>query len=134
MLREKGFKATPQRLAIYESLLKSKKHPNAEMLFNDLQPQYPTMSLATVYKAVDVLAKLDIVKVLNVNEDSFRYDADISDHVHIKCTVCNTVENICGIELVDILKEAQSKSGYNIVGNQIHFFGICPSCSSAAES
>ena len=134
MLREKGFKATPQRLAIYEALLKSKKHPTAEMLFTDLQPQYPTMSLATVYKTVDVLARLDVIRVLNINEDAFRYDAEIKDHVHIKCTVCNTVEDIPHIELDKLLEEAQHKSGYKIASNQIHFFGVCPNCSSAVKN
>ena len=49
LLRDKGFKVTPQRLAIYSALAATKAHPSAEMIYNELQPVYPTMSLATVY-------------------------------------------------------------------------------------
>ena len=85
LLREKGFKVTPQRLAIYSALSGTKEHPSAEMLFNQLQPHYPTMSLATVYKTIEILRELELVQVLNTGEDSFRYDADTSNHPHIRC-------------------------------------------------
>ena len=85
LLREKGFKVTPQRLAIYSALSGTKEHPSAEMHFNQLQPHYPTMSLATVYKTIEILRELELVQVLNTGEDSFRYDADTSNHPHIRC-------------------------------------------------
>ena len=44
ILREKGFKVTPQRLAIYKILMETSKHPTAEVIFGELQSQYPTMS------------------------------------------------------------------------------------------
>ena len=49
LLRERGYKVTPQRLAVYEALADETWHPNAEMLFNKLQPKFPAMSFATVY-------------------------------------------------------------------------------------
>ena len=48
VLRQNGYKVTPQRLAVYEALSKTKEHPSAEMLFATLQPNYPSMSFATV--------------------------------------------------------------------------------------
>ena len=59
LLRDKGFKVTPQRLAIYQVLANTKEHPSAEMIFNQLQPSYPTMSLATVYKTVEILREIE---------------------------------------------------------------------------
>ena len=44
LLRERGYKVTPQRLAVYEALADETWHPNAEMLFNKLQPKFPAMS------------------------------------------------------------------------------------------
>ena len=66
LLREKGFKVTPQRLAVYDVLSRTKAHPNAETIYNKLQPNYPTMSLATVYKTLDILSEIGLVQVLNV--------------------------------------------------------------------
>ena len=54
LLRQQGFKVTPQRIAVYSVLANSKEHPNAEMIYNQLKPMYPTMSLATVYKTVEI--------------------------------------------------------------------------------
>ena len=58
LLRQNGYKVTPQRLAVYEALANTKQHPSAEMLFGTLQPKYPSMSFATVYKTVEILNKL----------------------------------------------------------------------------
>ena len=49
LLREKGLKVTPQRIAVYNMLLGTTAHPNAEMIYKTLEPTNPTMSLATVY-------------------------------------------------------------------------------------
>ena len=58
VLRNSGFKVTPQRLAVYEALANTKAHPNAELLYNELRPKYPSMSFATVYKTVEILNEL----------------------------------------------------------------------------
>ncbi len=128
LLRENGFKVTPQRLAVYEYLSKTKEHPNAEALFNQLQPQYPTMSLATVYKTIEILSQLGLVKILNTGEDSFRYDADISDHAHVKCKHCNKVEDVPDLLFSDMVNFAEQKTGYEVDSKQIYFYGKCPSC------
>ena len=94
LLRSNGFKVTPQRLAVYEALANTKEHPNAEMIFNGLQATYPTMSLATVYKTIDILHEIGLVQILNAGEDSFRYDADVSEHAHIRCVECGRVDDV----------------------------------------
>ena len=76
LLRERGYKVTPQRLAVYEALSDETWHPNAEMLFRKLQPKFPAMSFATVYKTVEILHDIKAIQVLNTGEDSFRYDAE----------------------------------------------------------
>ena len=50
ILREKGLKVTPQRIAVYNMLRSTTQHPNAETIYKTLEPANPTMSLATVYK------------------------------------------------------------------------------------
>ena len=49
IFREKKLKLTPQRLAVYKYLMSTNEHPSAEIIYKSLQPEYPTMSLATVY-------------------------------------------------------------------------------------
>ena len=64
MLREKGLKVTPQRIAVYNMLCHTVEHPNAEMIYKTLEPDHPTMSLATVYKTLDAFKHLGLVQEL----------------------------------------------------------------------
>ena len=91
LLREKGLKVTPQRIAVYNMLLGTTAHPNAEMIYKTLEPTNPTMSLATVYKTLDFFKQLGLVQELNVGESSSRYDAVVRCHPHTVCRKKNTV-------------------------------------------
>lgn len=134
MLREKGFKVTPQRLAIYNYLSSTKAHPNAEMIFNDLQPLYPTMSLATVYKTMEILREIGLVQVLNLGEDSFRYDAYTTNHPHVRCMGCGRVDDIDDIQAGSFAAEVASATKYKLTGQQFYFFGYCPECQKQQEN
>jgi Fur family peroxide stress response transcriptional regulator len=129
LLRDKGFKVTPQRLAIYQVLANTKAHPSAEMIFTQLQPSYPTMSLATVYKTIEILKEIGLVQILNVGEDSFRYDANINSHCHICCMSCGRVDDLEGIDSDDFVAKVADKTEYQLSGQQFYFYGVCPECS-----
>ena len=133
LLRDRGFKVTPQRLAIYDVLSKTKAHPSAEMIFNELQPLYPTMSLATVYKTIEILRELDLIQVLNVGEDSFRYDAVTYSHPHVSCCKCGRVEDVMGIDAKDFIDTVASHTSYKLTGQQFYFYGVCTECQKAEK-
>ena len=128
VLRQNGYKVTPQRLAVYEALSKTKEHPSAEMLFATLQPNYPSMSFATVYKTVEILNKLGLIQIINTGEDSFRYDADISEHSHIQCSSCGRVDDVPDLNDSAVIKKVEEFSGYNVDKHQFYFFGTCGEC------
>lgn len=130
LLRERGYKVTPQRLAVYEALADETWHPNAEMLFNKLQPKFPAMSFATVYKTVEILHDIKVIQILNTGEDSYRYDADISEHHHLRCLKCGDIADaMVGTEAArKLTQEVEKESGYAISGRQFYFFGLCPKC------
>ena len=134
VLRANGYKVTPQRLAVYEALAATKSHPNAEMLYSVLQPKYPSMSFATVYKTVEILHKINVIQILNTGEDSMRYDADTSVHHHIQCISCGRVDDLNDLDSLALVKEAERLSGYEIAGHQFYFFGACPECKKALQN
>jgi Fur family transcriptional regulator, peroxide stress response regulator len=128
LLREKGFKVTPQRLAIYDVLYNTTEHPSAEVIFNQLQSHYPTMSLATVYKTIEILREIGLVQVLNVGEDSFRYDANTENHPHVRCMVCKRVDDIFEVDTSEFVAKVAQKTAYQLTGQQFYFYGVCPDC------
>jgi len=127
-LKEKGYKVTPQRIAVYDILKNTKEHPSVDMLYSKLQPVYPTMSLATVYESLEVFKELGLVQELNVGEDKFRYDANVNQHPHITCINCGKVEDVYDEMLFDLADQVQKKTGYQLTNQQLYFFGYCPSC------
>ncbi|WP_019552031.1 transcriptional regulator PerR [Propionispira raffinosivorans] len=132
LLREKGFKVTPQRLAIYNVLSNTTEHPSAEMIFSKLQEFYPTMSLATVYKTIEILKEIGLVQILNVGEESFRYDANTDTHPHVRCLVCNRVDDIYGVDESAYVNQISEQTAYRLSGQQFYFYGVCPECQSKA--
>ena len=128
ILRSEGFKVTPQRIAIYQALTGHHNHPTAELIYQSLRAEHPSMSLATVYKTMEIFEKIGLVKVLDVGDDCARYDWDTQNHSHIRCTVCNKVEDLMGIDSKAISKIVEEGSEYRVTGQQITFEGICPDC------
>ena len=96
--KEKKLKLTPQRLAVYQYLKSTTEHPSAETIYKALQPNYPTMSLATVYKTLKTLVEIGLVQELNVGEGNFRYDGNCKEHGHIQCIKCGKVNDLCNVD------------------------------------
>ena len=128
IFKEKKLKLTPQRIAVYKYLKSTKKHPSAEIIYKNLQEDYPTMSLATVYKALKTLVDVDLVQELNVGEGNFRYDGNASSHPHIQCINCSRVDDLEHINFTDLNEMAQSNTDYEVLSNKIYFYGICTDC------
>jgi Fur family peroxide stress response transcriptional regulator len=127
-LKSKGYKVTPQRIAVYDILKNTKEHPSVDMLYSKLQPEYPTMSLATVYKSLEVFKELGLVQELNVGEDKFRYDANVAQHPHITCVTCGKVDDVDDKMFFDLSEQVEKKTGYRLINQQLYFFGHCPDC------
>ena len=128
IFKEKNLKLTPQRLAVYQYLMGTKDHPSAEAIYKALQPIYPTMSLATVYKALKTLVEVGLVQEINVGEGNFRYDATVNDHAHIQCLKCSRVDDLEIDSFPNLNQIAAENSKYEIKWNKLFFYGVCESC------
>ncbi len=127
-LRSEGYKVTPQRLAIYQAVLNDHNLPNAESIYNSLKASHPTMSLATVYKTMEIFAKINVVRILNVGDDSHRYDYDVHTHPHIRCSECNKVIDLHGVDMGKLKDVVHEVSDFYVTKQELSFEGICPSC------
>jgi Fur family peroxide stress response transcriptional regulator len=128
-LREQGLRLTPQRLAICEMLVASDQHPTAQMIYDQLHPQYPSLSLATVYNTLDMLVNLGLVNVLgSAGDDAAHYDADTHPHVNLACTSCHRVIDLPSQHVQALEEEVASNSGYRLLGARVLYYGICPDC------
>ena len=82
-LRHAGAKLTAQRLAVCDWLYGNESHPTAADVYQALSEQFPTMSLATVYNTLSLLAELDLIhEVGSADDGSTRYDPKTAPHAH----------------------------------------------------
>lgn len=128
IFKEKKLKLTPQRIAVYKYLLSTKEHPSAETIYKALHVDYPTMSLATVYKTLKTLTEVNLIQEINVGDGNFRYDANEISHPHVQCLNCGKVDDIEGISFHHLNDDIKKYTDYNVVSNKIYFYGICKEC------
>ncbi len=122
----KGFKRTPQRLAILDHLDGNKSHPSAEDIYRVVVRKNPSMSFATVYNTLNTLVQAGAVRELTIDPDRKRYDPDTSGHHHLICLGCRKVVDIPGDIPVDVPRGMAKE--FSILGNHIEFYGICSPC------
>lgn len=127
-LKSGGVRMTPQRYAILRYLLESCAHPTADDIFRALAPEYPSLSVATVYNNLKLFVDAGLVRELTYGDDSSRFDADLSDHYHVICTSCGTMVDFEHSPLKQVEEAAGSATGFRVHGHRMELYGLCPSC------
>lgn len=128
-LREMGYRITPQRLAILKILAESKGHPGAEEIHAQVKIDFPTTTIATVYKTLAVLKSIGEVLELEFSGDYNRYDGKKpGPHPHLICIKCKGIVDPELASLVEMTAKLSSQTGYRLIGHRLDFYGICPEC------
>jgi len=128
-LRERQFRITPQRIAILKILASSIEHPTVDRIYEQVKANFPTTSLATVYKTVTLLKELNEVLELGFPEGSNRYDGKRPyPHPHVMCLKCKKIVDPDLSGLRDMTHEIIKETGFKIMNHRLDFFGICPGC------
>ncbi len=126
--REKGLNVTYQRMIIYKYLMQSKEHPTAEDIYRRVKEEYPSISLATVYKTLETLAEHQVITKVTALHDLARYDADTSPHHHLVCIHCRRVQDIYNEELNKLPIDLDAIPDFKVQRYRIEFEGICSQC------
>ncbi len=133
-LKERGYRLTPQRLAVLRVLAQNPDHPSVEEIHHQVRRDFPTTSLATIYKTVHLLKEMGEVLELGFAEWGSRYDGRRPySHPHVICTQCGAVVDHELAGMADISREISDKTGYSISHHRLDFFGLCPRCRAAAK-
>lgn len=119
---------THQREVVLHELRRCQTHPTADELYERIRKKLPRISLATVYRNLEILAEAGLIGKLEVSGRQKRFDWDPSDHAHISCIHCHRVDNLDNSELPCPRVLPAQERGYEITGCRIEFFGLCPIC------
>lgn len=113
LLKSKNIKPTLQRIVVLEALLKFKTHPTADEIYKIVSKEYPTISLATIYNTLELFEKNGIIKTMNLNGQSTRFDLIDDKHFHLVHKSTNEIIDYRDPKLLELIQNYFNKNKLN---------------------
>src|SRR5262245_34893128 len=135
--RARGLSVTHQRLAVYETVLASRSHPDAEEILETVRARIPTISRGTVYRTLETLCDLGLVSDVGRVKGSARFEASLEPHHHLVCLGCRRILDLHDPSLDRLpvpprqgraSRSRRVANGFEVTGYQIQFVGYCRDC------
>lgn len=131
-LKKRGHRLTPQRVAIIRALVRHTGHPTVDELHRLILAEFPTTSLATVYKTISLLKDNAEVLELGFGELGSRYDGRRPEpHPHLICTGCGGISDTdtdSDSALAALVDSLASQADFAVSAHRFDLFGLCPAC------
>lgn len=118
-----GLKMTGQRKVIINVLENSVDHPSVEMVYERAKAEDASISLATVYRTMNLLDELDLVIRHDFNESFSRYDVNVDDHYHLIDAENNDVIEFENSEVEEIVTRVAGELGYDLIDHRLELYG-----------
>jgi len=128
LCRQRGLPVTVQRRAILEAVLERNDHPSADQIYEAVQTRIPAISRTTVYRVLETLVELGVVRRVSHPGAMTRYDGRIHRHHHLICVRCSKVIDFESAALDKLPLPKGSPQGFEIEDYSVHFTGTCPEC------
>ncbi len=119
---------------ILEEIQKSHRHLTASEVYDLVRERLPNISLGTVYRNLEVLSDLGLIRRLDLGDTKRRYDFTTEKHYHIRCVKCGRVEDIDIENLDSLCPKGDGDRGWRIIDHNLEVLGICPECNHNANS
>jgi Fur family ferric uptake transcriptional regulator len=127
-LRAAGYKITPPRLAVLEIILREGEHLNPGEILRQAQTIHPHTGRATVYRTLELLTQLGIVRPIYVGENGPTYIRAEGGHHHLVCAQCGKIVDFdqCAADTME--RELEARFGFRIRSHLLEFYGTCADC------
>lgn len=111
-------------------------HPTADDVYAAVAAQYPSISKATVYRALNRMSEDGTALRVAVPDGADRFDDTLTPHCHVQCVACGRVDDVLvSGELAELdLCRVASAPGYELRGYDLLFKGLCPACQKAGSA
>ena len=126
LLKNHHLTVTPQRLEIV-NLFSSYGHLNIDKLYKLLQKNFPSLSLATVYKNINLMLEKNFVSEVQLENKKNVYELLKKEHSHVVCIKCDAILDIL-VDTQALFNEVAQKSHFQLTTSNIIFNGICSEC------
>ncbi len=134
VIRQRGFRMTPQRQMILDAVAAGRGHSTPEQIYSRVVKKAPAINRATVYRTLDFLAEQHLITNCDLGTGSKVYEmAGAQPHHHLVCERCGRVEQF-GHEMMEaVFKQIEMKHGFKITTDHLALFGLCRQCRLKSE-
>ena len=133
LCRQQGLPLTVQRRVVLQEVLEHDDHPTADQILEAVKDRVPGISRTTVYRSLDKLADMGLIRRLHHAGASSRFDGRTHRHHHLICKVCSKVIDLEDQKLDRTRVSHVSNKGFDVEDFSIHLIGTCSECRRAAE-
>jgi len=129
-IKSAGYKLTPARKAVIEVLETNHNHLNHNQILEEGKQIYPKLSRATVYRTMELLVELKLMRPFYLNDPTQRFVSAAGGHHHMVCTTCGTTFEFDHCTVDQLARELAVKYNFQIRNHLLEFQGLCESCES----
>ncbi len=126
--RQKGLPLTMQRRVILEAVLQRDDHPTADQIYEVVQKIIPQLSRTTVYRVLETLLELGVIRRVHLTGGTSRFDGMIRRHHHLVCTHCNRIIDFEDDTLDQLPLPKRKLQGFEVDDFSVQFSGTCCDC------
>ncbi len=115
------------REVILECLKSTTSHPTAEWIYQQLKPDYPKLSLGTVYRNLSQLKEAGIILSMGTVAGEEHFDGNAMSHPHAVCKQCGCIKDLSEMPAMEtICKDVELETLFQIT--ELQFLGLCGDC------
>jgi Fur family peroxide stress response transcriptional regulator len=131
LCRRTGVPFTVQRRVVLQAVLERDDHPTADQVLEVVKERAPGVSRTTVYRVLDMLVEVGVIRRLHHPGPAARFDGKIRRHHHLICKKCNTVIDLENANLDRLRFPDVSTAGFEVDDFSVQFTGTCAACRQA---
>jgi Fur family ferric uptake transcriptional regulator len=133
-LRRHGYKLTPQRRLVIQTVVSTQNHLTPIALYERVHQVYPNIGLVTIYRTLEILAKLKLICEVHSGGScgSYLLKRPLEHHHHLICSECGAVVDFTGCDLSQLEQRLSLETGFEINDHLLEFIGLCQACQKEA--
>lgn len=127
-LRRHGYKITPPRRAVLETLNDSHEHFEPQTILERSKKIHPAIGRATVYRTLEMLTQIGILRPIHSNQNTVAFIWAAGGHHHMVCSDCGTVVEFDECIAGSMTDKLEDEYGFKISSHLLEFYGQCGDC------
>ncbi|MFZ7133865.1 MAG: Fur family transcriptional regulator [Eubacteriales bacterium] len=133
LLKNKGYKLTPQRRYILDVVLQyDHHHLNIDEIYTEVKKSYPDIGIATIYRTVQLFEEIGLLSKQYFDDGCYRYELAEGtkghNHHHLICNRCGNVIEIQDNYFQVLEHHIEKEKKFKITNHNVTFYGLCQNC------